>query len=161
MFRKKIFSGACRKLVILFFVATAPAAVAADRERVKEVGNNFICICGCNQLLTGCNHINCPNSPGMLREISTLLDEGKSVDEIKAHFVQKYGTAVLSSPPTSGFNLSAWVMPFAALFIGAVVAVYFARRFRSRWSNVAPASVDITEYQDRVEKELKEYISED
>jgi cytochrome c-type biogenesis protein CcmH len=152
--------GLGRKLAILLLLATSPFAMAADRERVKEVGENFICICMCNQLLTGCNHVNCPNSPGMMKEVSELLDQGKSEAEIKAYFVNKYGLTVLSAPPTSGFNLSAWIMPFAVLIVGAVIAVYFARRFRARWAGAAPANVDTAD-QKRVEEELKNYTPED
>lgn len=159
-FLKRRASGLSRKLAILLLLATSPFAMAADRERVKEVGENFICICMCNQLLPGCNHINCPNSPGMLKEVSQLLDQGKNEEEIKSYFVEKYGLTVLSSPPASGFNLSAWVTPFAALIVGAIVAVYFARRFRARWADAAPADVDTT-YQKRVEEELKDYTPED
>ena len=161
VFLRTGFPAICRKLAFLFLMAATPFAMAADRERVKEVGENFMCICMCNQLLTGCNHVNCPNSPGMIKEVAALLDEGKSEEEIKTHFVDKYGATVLSAPPTSGFNLSAWIMPFAALLIGAGVAVYFARRFRSRWADVASASVDTTKYQGRVEEELEKFTPED
>ena len=151
-----------RKFVLLFLLATAPASLAADRERVKEVGQHLMCICSCNQLLTGCNHINCPSSPGMLAEVSRRLDAGQSKDAIVADFVEKFGISVLSSPPASGFNLSAWAMPFVALAVGAFMVVFFARRFRSRWPATTPeTAVDTGKYQQRVEDELKNYTPED
>ena len=153
-----------RKLVLLFVLAATPLALAADRQRVKEVGQKFICVCGtCNQLLTECNHFGCPSSGPMLAEIAAELDEGQSDQSIVAHFAEKYGLTVLSSPPASGFNLAAWTMPFIALFVGALLVVYFVRKFRTRWAATsAPAeNVDVTKYQQKVEEELKKYTPED
>ena len=152
-----------RKLVLLFVLATTPLALAADRQRVKEVGQKFICVCGtCNQLLTECNHFGCPSSGPMLAEIAAELDEGQSDQSIVAHFAEKYGLTVLSAPPISGFNLTAWTMPFIALLVGALLVVYFVRQFRRKWA--APVSVngvDVARYQQKVEEELKKYIPED
>ncbi len=153
-----------RKFVLLFVLATAPLALAADRQRVKEVGQKFVCVCGtCNQLLTECNHFGCPSSGPMLAEIAAELDEGQGDQSIVAHFAEKYGLTVLSSPPASGFNLAAWTMPFAALLAGALLVVYFVRQFRTRWAATpAPAErVDVAKYQQKVEEELKKFTPED
>lgn len=150
------------RLIFLLLLATTPLSLAADRERVKELGQRFICICSCNQLLTGCNHINCPSSGPMLAELADQVDQGKSDASIVSYFVQKYGMTVLSAPPASGFNLTAWLMPFVALAVGAILVVYFARRFRARWVAAAPvADMDTAKYQRQVEEELKKYIPED
>jgi cytochrome c-type biogenesis protein CcmH len=86
-----------------------------------------------------------------------------SKEAIVENFAQKYGLTVLSSPPTSGFSLTAWIMPFVALFIGAMAAVYFVRRFRSRWPEAAvpQTGTDTAKYQNRVEEELRKYTPED
>jgi cytochrome c-type biogenesis protein CcmH/NrfF len=154
---------AFRKIVVVFTLATAPVALAADRERVKEVAGEFICICGCNQLLTGCNHLNCPNRGPMLAEVESQIDQGLSTESIVKNFSEKYGLTVLSSPPVSGFSLTAWITPFAALLVGAMIAVYFVRRFRSRWATDAGSTnaVDTAKYQNRVEEELRKYTPED
>src|SRR6185295_2225406 len=127
-----------RKLVLLFVIAATPLLAAADRaERIRSLSPNFMCVCGCNQLLSACNHFHCPSSGPMLSDLGKQIDQNKSDNEIMTYFVDKYGTAVLAAPPASGFNLAAWIMPFAALGIGAFAAIYFLRRFRSRWA-VAP-----------------------
>jgi len=145
----------------LFVLATAPLALAADRQRVKEVGQKFICVCGtCNQMLTECNHFGCPSSGPMLAEIAAELDEGKNDQSIVSHFAEKYGLTVLSAPPASGFNLTAWTMPFIALIGGALIVVYFVRQYRSKWT-AAPAEVDVAKYQQKIDEELKKHLSED
>ncbi|HYR42055.1 MAG TPA: cytochrome c-type biogenesis protein CcmH [Terriglobia bacterium] len=153
-----------RKLVLVFILATAPLSLAADRQRVQALGQKFICVCGtCNQLLTTCNHFGCPSSGPMMAEIAAELDEGKTDDSIISHFAEKYGLSVLSAPPRSGFNLIAWIMPFAALLAGAMLVVYFVRQFRAKWA-AAPAeaaNVDVAKYQQKVEEELKKFTPED
>jgi len=153
-----------RKFVFVFILATAPLSLAADRQRVQALGQKFICVCGtCNQLLTACNHFGCPSSGPMMAEIAAELDEGKGDDSIVSHFAEKYGLSVLSAPPYSGFNLTAWIMPFAALLAGAMLVVYFVRKFRAKWS-AAPAdaaNVDVAKYQQKVEEELKRFTPED
>jgi cytochrome c-type biogenesis protein CcmH len=150
------------KIALLILLATTPLALAADRERVKEVAGQLMCICGCNQVLGVCNHINCPTSGGMMAEVEKELDSGKSDKAVLDHFAGKFGLSVLSAPPGSGFNLTAWLMPFAALFAGAIAAVYFLRRFRSRWVETAPnTTVNTAKYQRQIEEELEKYTPED
>jgi cytochrome c-type biogenesis protein CcmH len=137
-------------------------ALAADRnDRIRELSPQFICICGCNQLLSACNHFHCPSSAPMLKDLGNQIDQGKTDEQVLAYFVDKYGTGVLSAPPKSGFNLTAWVMPFLALGIGAVVAIYFVRRFRAKWAGAPTADIDVARYQDKVEEELKKFTPED
>ena len=150
-----------RKTVLLLVLAATPLSLAADRQRVRELAQKFICVCGtCNQMLTACNHFGCPSSGPMLAEIAAQLDEGNSDDSIISHFAEKYGLTVLSAPPAAGFNLTAWVMPFVALVLGGLLVVYFVRQFRARWV-AAPADIDVSKYQQKVEEELKKFIPED
>jgi cytochrome c-type biogenesis protein CcmH len=97
----------------------------------------------------------------MLKDLGNQIDQGKTDEQVLAYFVDKYGTGVLSAPPKSGFNLTAWVMPFLALGIGAVVAIYFVRRFRAKWAGAPTADIDVARYQDKVEEELKKFTPED
>jgi cytochrome c-type biogenesis protein CcmH len=152
-----------RKIVLVLALAASPLALAADRnDRIRALSGNFICVCGCHQLLNACNHFNCPSSGPMFSELGMRVDEGLSDEQIVAYFVDKYGTTVLAAPPVSGFNLAAWIMPFAALGIGMIVAIYFARQFRARWAGApAASSPELAKYQDKVEEELKKFTPED
>jgi cytochrome c-type biogenesis protein CcmH/NrfF len=53
--------------------------------------------------------------------------------------VQKYGTAVIAAPTTTGFNRVAWIMPFVALAFGFVFMVWVVRVWKNR---PAPALAD-------------------
>jgi cytochrome c-type biogenesis protein CcmH len=97
----------------------------------------------------------------MLKDLGRQIDQGMDDNAIVTYFTEKYGITVLSAPPVSGFNLTAWVMPFAALAIGLIMALYFLRRFRTRWAAAAEPNPDLAKYQDKVEEELKKFTPED
>jgi len=65
----------------------------------------------------------------MRAEIQRRIDQGENEDTILAGLIQKYGPTVLSAPPTRGFFLSAWILPFVALIIGAaIIALYLKKK---------------------------------
>ena len=151
-----------RKYLLVILLALTPATRAADRERVKEVAQGLMCICGCNQVLASCNHLGCTSSQPMLAEVGRYLDQGMSDDQVIAAFVEKYGMKALSAPPTTGaFNLSAWLMPFVALLVGATAIIFFLRKLKSATVPVAPAGPDDSKYRQRIEEELEKYNPED
>jgi len=151
-----------RKYLLILFLLLGPAAQAADRARIKEIGQGLMCICGCNQLLAGCNHLGCPSSVPMEKELAAFIDQGMTRDQVLAAFVAKYGTRVLSAPPTRGaFNISAWIMPFVALFVGALAVIYILRTWKSRTVLATPEPVDDDKYRQQLEEELKKFTPED
>jgi cytochrome c-type biogenesis protein CcmH len=97
----------------------------------------------------------------MQAELQKMLDEGKTDDEIRTAFVAKYGPSVLIVPTAHGFNLAAWIMPFAALITGALAVVYIVYKWRNRPSIAAAGGPVDTKFQDRVEEELKKFTPED
>ena len=59
------------------------------------------------------------------RQIAELVDAGASDDEVRAHFVDRYGEWILLAPTSP----VAWVLPFVALVAGvAALAAWLARR---------------------------------
>ncbi|AFV76633.1 cytochrome c-type biogenesis protein CcmH [Thermus oshimai] len=65
----------------------------------------------------------------MRRLIAEMLQEGKSPEEIKAFFVERYGDWILYEPPRRGLTLWAWVLPLVALLLlGLGLFAYFRPR---------------------------------
>jgi len=95
--------------------------------RFTELGHQLMCICGCNQILLECNHVGCPDSDGMRNELAAQVTRGDSDSLVEQAFVQKYGPTVLAAPTTTGFNRTAWIVPFAALFFGFGLVVLVIR----------------------------------
>jgi cytochrome c-type biogenesis protein CcmH/NrfF len=94
----------------------------------------------------------------MRAEIRERLQKGDTVDQIVDSFVARYGKKVLSAPTTTGFDLSAWIMPFVILCLGLVVVVWVAVRMaRPAAEAVQP---ELPPVDPRVEEELKEFEKE-
>jgi cytochrome c-type biogenesis protein CcmH/NrfF len=155
------YRSAVRKLVILSFLVGASGVQASD-DRIESVGNGLICMCNCNQLLSGCEMINCPSAPKMRAELKKHIEDGEDDKTILASFSAKYGPKVLSAPRTSNwFDLSAWVMPFVVLFGGGLAIVIFLKHIKSRAPMEAPAPVDASKYEGEIEEELRKLTPED
>ena len=97
-------------------------------------------------------------------DIRKMLAAGKTRQEILDHYVEKYGTEILSSPPQTGFNrLSVW-MPVISLLFGFVVVVVIIKKWVGRRPKhlstsptVGPIDHDVDEETSkRIERELEE-----
>jgi cytochrome c-type biogenesis protein CcmH len=132
-------------VAMLFAMAAAPLLIIPAEgqqltDRAKQIGGKFMCMCGCSQVLTECNHVGCSTSASMLKELNQSLSRGNSEDAITQMFVQEFGTKVYAEPPKSGFSLVAWIFPGFCLFVGAGLAVFVISRWRKRPpQQVAPA----------------------
>jgi cytochrome c-type biogenesis protein CcmH len=133
----------CVAVLGVFAIAplmTTPIGAQQLSDRAKQIGGKFMCMCGCNQVLTQCNHVGCTVSASMLKELNQSLDRGGSEDAITQMFVQEFGTKVYAEPPKSGFSLVAWAMPSVYLAFGTVLVVFVISRWRK--PPVAPTAVD-------------------
>lgn len=93
---------------------------------VSEVAREFICSCGCNKVLTECD-MDC--GAELRGIIAARLKEGWGKDRIVQFMVQNYGERLLAAPTKKGFNLTAWIVPFLALFAGAGLVGLTIRRW--------------------------------
>jgi|SRR5690242_3015498 len=119
-------------------LAAAPLSHAQQTARAKALGAQLKCVCGCNQVLTACNHVGCTYSHAMLKELDERVARGDSDSLILQSFVQEYGEQVLTDPPRKGFNWLVWILPIAAPLLAFFVIWEVVRRWR-RQSILAPA----------------------
>jgi len=56
-------------------------------------------------------------SQEMRRQIAEMLREGKSAEEIKRYFVERYGEWILYAPPKRGINWLLWLAPLIGLLV--------------------------------------------
>jgi cytochrome c-type biogenesis protein CcmH len=95
-------------------------------KRYIDLNHRLMCTCGCAEILGECNHVGCPNSTEELNLLSAGITAGDTDDKIFDSFAAKYGATVLAAPPASGFNLVAWIAPFAvfaAALLGTILLV--------------------------------------
>ena len=67
--------------------------------------------------------------------IRDQLRAGKTPDEVRAYFVDKYGEWILLAPKATGLNLIVYVVPFAVIALGGIVVWRTVRK----WTH-APAA---------------------
>lgn len=113
---------------------------AEENAREKQIGGKFMCQCGCNQVLTQCNHVGCAVSASMLKELNQSVERGDSEQTITQMFVQEFGTTVYAEPPHSGASLIAWTLPVIYLVGGIFLVAFIVVRWRGR-VNSHPAKV--------------------
>ena len=131
-----------RKLIQMLALCLAVFALTGAGDpatRFNKLGHQMICICGCGQILLECNHVGCPDSDGMRNELMTAVNRGDSDSLVEQSFVQKYGPTVLAAPTTTGFDRTAWIVPFVALALGLGIVVLVIRAWKNR---PAPAIAD-------------------
>jgi len=121
----------------------AGSAGAQETPRAKALGQKLMCVCGCNQILTACNHVGCQYSHKMLQELDQLVARNDSDDLILQAFVQEYGPTVLAEPPTKGFNWAAWIVPIVVPLIAIFLVWQVVRRWRLR-AQLAPAGPGVS-----------------
>ena len=148
--------------VILLIILLSFPSARVSAATVSDISKQLICQCGCTMVLLNCSHVECGSREEMTTVIAEKLAQGQSTEQILQLFVAQYGEQVLASPPKRGFNLTAWIAPFAAIILGGGV-IYAALRTwvgRSR-SSVVSTTVESKqengEYRRRLEKELEEY----
>ena len=80
--------------------------------------------------------------------------------QIKAKLVDQFGPAVLAEPPKHGFDLLAWLLPLAALALGAVavggLAWTWSRRRDDETGTGEGVELD-PDLEQRVDEELARY----
>ena len=155
-----------KKFGVIFLILTilllSPSPARADSPTVSDISKELICQCGCGMVLADCSHAECASREEMTTLIEQKLAQGQSAEQIIQSFVNQYGEQVLASPPKRGFNLVAWVLPFAAILGGGGV-IYFAleawvrRGSGHQTDTVTEAEEGDEEYQRRLEKELAEF----
>jgi cytochrome c-type biogenesis protein CcmH/NrfF len=134
------------------------SAGATDSEaRFNKVGSQLMCTCGCAQSLLGCDHVGCPNRSGEMDRLRSGISGGMSDAAILQGFVAEYGKTVLGAPPTEGFDLLAWIMPFAVALIGLLGTIFLVRHWAKSQPKAAPAG-KMTPVQARADEDMRERI---
>lgn len=120
----------------------------------------MVCLCGdCNrESLATCL---CTAFAVPQREhIGQLLDQGKSRQEIIDEYISTYGQIALAAPPPEGYNLLAWIAPFAALAFGVFLVRSVLRNWRGSSQEQVPTSTPPTpvdKERERLRRELDRF----
>lgn len=120
------------QFLLIGLVGLTMLGASSPERRYEKLGHNLMCTCSCGEVLLECNHVGCPTSGPMTSELHMLLASAMPDPGILHWFVNKYGPVVLASPTLHGFDLLAWITPFAALALGILGVVVLVRLWHGR-----------------------------
>jgi cytochrome c-type biogenesis protein CcmH len=129
------------------FIALQPRAEPTAAERVEEISRGLRC--------PDCQGLSVADSPTasaqeIRRQIDGLVAGGATNEEVREHFVARYGQWILLAPSSP----LVWVIPFMVVLAGAAAlgAWLFARR---RVPAIAPVTVLTAEERRRLHEEAE------
>lgn len=127
---------------------------AAQEARVRALEGDLRCpVCRSQSIRQSRSFM----ADDMRARIRAMVAEGRSDAEIRAFFVERYGTWVLLTPPKGGFNLAAYLLPAFVVVVGAAGLAVAGRRWTRRARRGAPPMPPAPSPQlTRLEKELEE-----
>lgn len=106
-------------LTAFVVILAGNAANSSAAALLADIENAIMCECDdkCGKVLINCN---CSTSDKHRAAIKKQIESGLTKEQIVQAYVDKYGEKALSAPTAKGFNLTAWIMPFAALIAGGI-----------------------------------------
>jgi cytochrome c-type biogenesis protein CcmH len=151
-------------LVLAGWVFLTPYSASAA-VIISDLENALMCKCDdkCGKVMINCT---CSTSDKTRADFRKKLESGLTTEQVIQIYVDKYGETILSAPTKTGFNLTAWLTPFAALVGGGLGIRKIAQTWlgKGRKGNkekegdaeeVKKSSEPISgEYSKRLEKEL-------
>jgi cytochrome c-type biogenesis protein CcmH len=149
-------STALTRILQLVLVATLACTTLAATSRFDDLNHKLMCTCGCNELLGECNHVGCPDAPGLLTDLHAQMDAGLGDRPILNYFAAKYGPTVLAAPMRGGFDDVAWITPFAVLALATFGVALLIRRWRKPVAApTAATNAPFDPIRDRIRKETE------
>jgi cytochrome c-type biogenesis protein CcmH/NrfF len=124
---------------ILLLCCALVLLMRADTSRFENLGGKIMCSCGCGQMLLKCNHVGCPNSDKMIRQLRAQVAKTSNDEEVLQFFREQWGVTAVVEPGRHGFELTVWILPFAGLAVGLFLVVIIVRKWRLTPAEIKPA----------------------
>lgn len=139
--------------VLVGTLVLVPAALGADPPSAADLEAELVCpVCE-----TTLDQSDAPVAQRMKLFIRERIAAGDTEQEIKDALVAEFGAGVLATPGKSGFGLLAWLIPLAALAVGAIVLGLLVRGWSRRRSPPTPAEPLDSELERRLDRELARF----
>lgn len=125
-------------VLLLCLVPCGALRAASTQEKVES---ELMCHCGCSDLTV--RTCSCGTAAGIKQDIAQRLSSGQSAEQVVEAYVAQYGEQILSAPTRRGFNLLAWIVPFAAILAAGTLVVVLTRRWAAHGAAASGGSAAI------------------
>jgi cytochrome c-type biogenesis protein CcmH len=119
----------------------------------KAVASQFACTCGCGQDHFECDSNTCSLTKEFKKDLVGMMNKGWDKDKIRAYYVNIYGEEILTAPEKSGFSLTVWVLPFAAIGAAAISLFIVIRKWVKKKGPDEPNTESLSN-EDEIEGEI-------
>lgn len=125
--------------ILALFLGVGSLTAADNTSRFESVGSKIMCSCGCGQMLLKCNHVGCPNSATMIRQLHEQVAATDDDQAVLNFFRKEWGVTTVVEPDRHGFELLAWILPFAGLGVGVFLLLVVVHKWHVHEAEVKPA----------------------
>ncbi|MFQ5559523.1 MAG: cytochrome c-type biogenesis protein CcmH [Nitrospinota bacterium] len=130
---------------LFVFPALQPETVFAQKGLIEdkhvnifnELASGFACLCGCGSTVKSCPHKKCGFATPLKKELTQMILDGFSKEQIIEYFVAKHGDRLLAAPPKRGWYLVGYFLP--AFLI--IVFGFLIKRLITKWASI-PRTVE-------------------
>lgn len=130
-------------IILALFLSVGSLMAADNSSRFENVGGKIMCTCSCGQMLLKCNHVGCPNSAKMIRQLHEQLAATDDDQAVLNFFRKEWGVTTVVEPDRHGFELIAWVLPFAGLGLGVFLLVIVVHKWHVHEAELKPAETKL------------------
>src|SRR3989338_1397479 len=145
-------------LLILLLSGSASAVTIDEKYKplYEKVSDKFMCLCGCGSTIKTCPMEKCGFAVPFKEEMVGRIQMGETEEQIINYFVGKHGQQILSAPTKKGFNLIAWITPFAAI----VVVGFLIKKIINKWA-AGQKTEDRSQKTEEVEDKYKKILNKE
>ena len=130
---------------LVLALAAALLIGAAPQASLPDIEDEVMCV-ECGTALNVSTSTVADQERAFIRKQIAM---GKDKQEIKAALVEEFGPGVLADPPSSGFDLTAYLVPILLIVAAAAGVAVAARRWRRRAASAAAGGADAADAADK------------
>ncbi len=151
------------KTMIILLLFMTPLLTESE-VTLGEIKKSLTCLCECNMTVEACQGaMACDSAENLTQEAKRLIDRNMGQKEVLASFVTRYGERILAAPSKRGFNLTAWILPFAAITVTGFGIISALRKWvrspeeESERSGINAVDAADLEYEEELEEVLRDF----
>ncbi|MFL2764396.1 MAG: cytochrome c-type biogenesis protein CcmH [Dehalococcoidia bacterium] len=134
MFKKKLtktnFEFNYRLFIVLYiFIYLLACSNYQEDNRAADLNKTIMCPVCPSETIDQSQNILAVQMRSIVEE---KVEQGWSDEQIKNFFIERYGASVVSTPPKSGVDLIAWIVPPAVLVITIIGLYIFLKSIKNR-----------------------------
>jgi cytochrome c-type biogenesis protein CcmH len=132
---------------LVLFDALGPAPASTRAEQAAQIAGELRCP-DCQSLSVAESQT--AAAAAIRRQIVALLDAGQTPEQVRQHFVDRYGEWILQAPRSP----LVWLLPGAAVLLGIGILAWWLRRGGAAQVPAAPPAGD--PIRDRIRDEVEQ-----